>query len=304
MDIREEIRKLKKERNALILAHYYQTGDIQDIADHVGDSLALARIGAEATEDIIVLCGVRFMAETAKILSPEKKVLLPNPDAGCPMADMADAAVLAEFRKNHPEYYIVSYVNTNADVKALTDVCVTSSNALDIVRKIESDKIMFLPDRNLGGYIRKQLNRKGMELWEGFCHVHNSRTPEEVLKKKVEYPDALVLVHPECTAEVVELADFVGSTKGIIDYARESEAKRFIIVTEQGIMHPLSRENPGKEFFIISESMVCTDMKKVTMEEVYDCLRNLSNEVVLDPAIIEKAKIPLQRMLEYSKKVS
>ncbi len=300
MNYIDEIKRLKKEKNALILAHFYQTGDIQDVADFVGDSLALAKIGQEAKEDIIILCGVRFMAETAKILSPDKSVLLPNTDAGCPMADMVTKEALAAYKEEHPETYIVSYVNTNADVKALSDVCVTSSNGLNIVKKINKDKILFLPDRNLGGYIQNETGHEGMDLWPGYCCVHHNIRPFMVKDKMEDYPEAKVLVHPECRQDVVELADYVGSTKGIIDYVRQSDHKQFIIVTEEGILHPLEAENPQKEFILAANELVCSNMKKLTIEQVYQCLKDETGAIELSEEVIDKGNRPLSAMLALS----
>lgn len=300
MNYIEEINRLKKEKNALILAHFYQTGDIQDVADFVGDSLALARIGAEAKEDIIVLCGVRFMAETAKILSPEKAVLLPNEEAGCPMADMVTADALATYKEENPDTFVVSYVNTNADVKALSDICVTSSNGLNIVEAIDQNKILFLPDRNLGGYIKNQTSHEGMDMWPGYCCVHHNIRPFMVKDKMSDYPDALVLVHPECRDDVVELGDYVGSTKGIIDFVNQSDHKEFIIVTEEGILHPLAQQNPDKTFILAADELLCQNMKKLTMEQLYFCLKDETGHVELDEEIIEASNRPLKKMLELS----
>lgn len=296
----EKIKQLKKDKNVLVLAHFYQVPEIQDVADFVGDSLALAKIGEKATEDIIVICGVQFMAETAKILSKDKKVLIPRMDAGCPMADMVTYDNLLEYKNNNPDRYIVSYVNTTAAVKTLTDVCVTSSNALSVMNQIESDKILFLPDRNLGGYIKDQIQGKDIDLWPGFCLTHQRLQKTSVTELKKQYPNSLVLVHPECNKEVVEEADFVGSTKGILDFASESDHKQFIIATEDGIMHPLKKNNPDKEFILASNRLVCQNMKKITVEDLLICLEEEQDEMILDIDTINKAKKPLDKMLELS----
>ncbi len=300
MNYIDEIKRLKLEKKALILAHFYQSGDIQDVADFVGDSLALAKIGEKATEDLIILCGVRFMAETAKILSPEKTVLLPNSDAGCPMADMVTKKALTAYKEENPETYIVSYVNTNADVKALSDMCVTSSNGLDILRTIDKERILFLPDRNLGSYIKKTTNLENMDLWPGYCCVHHNIRSFMVKNKMEEYPEAKVLVHPECREDVVALADYVGSTKGIIDYVRASKEKSFIIVTEEGILHPLMKENPDKEFILASNELVCSNMKKLTLEQLYLCLKEETGTVELSEDLIIQGRKPLTAMLDLS----
>lgn len=296
----EKIKQLKKDKNVLVLAHFYQVPEIQDVADFVGDSLALAKIGEKATEDIIVICGVQFMAETAKILSKDKKVLIPRMDAGCPMADMVTYDNLLEYKNNNPDRYIVSYVNTTAAVKTLTDVCVTSSNALSVMNQIESDKILFLPDRNLGGYIKDQIQGKDIDLWPGFCLTHQRLQKTSVTELKKQCPNSLVLVHPECNKEVVEEADFVGSTKGILDFASESDHKQFIIATEDGIMHPLKKNNPDKEFILASNRLVCQNMKKITVEDLLICLEEEQDEMILDIDTINKAKKPLDKMLELS----
>lgn len=300
MNTIDRIKQLKKDKNVLVLAHFYQVPEIQDLADFVGDSLALAKIGEQAKEDIIVICGVQFMAETAKILSKDKKVLIPRMDAGCPMADMVTYEDLLEYKKNNPDRFIVSYVNTTAAVKTLTDVCVTSSNALIIMNKIDSEKILFLPDKNLGGYIKDQMPNKDIELWPGFCLTHQRLQKESVVELKKKYPNSLLLVHPECNKEVVEEADFIGSTKGILDFAKKSEHKQFIIATEDGIMHPLRENNKDKEFILASSRLVCQNMKKITIEDLLHCLEEETDEMMLDLETIKKAKKPLDKMLELS----
>lgn len=296
----DEIMQLKKERDAIILAHYYQSPEIQKIADIVGDSLALAREGSKAKEKMIVLCGVRFMAESAKILSPEKTILIPRMDAGCPMADMITDEQLLAYKKDNPDRLIVSYVNTTALVKTYTDVCVTSSNALKILKQLQGEKILFLPDKNLGAYIKTQLPNADIELWPGFCITHHQLKASTILMMKEEQPDALVLAHPECNSDVLEHADFIGSTKDIIDYATSSTHLHFIIATEEGILHPLQEKNPHKKFYLASDRLVCRNMKKTKLEDVRDCLKNQQTEILLDQNVIESAKRPLDRMLMYS----
>lgn len=300
MTLKEQIIKLKKEKNILILAHYYQTQEIQEIADVVGDSLELARKGAIASEETLVICGVKFMAESAKILSKDKKILIPRIDAGCPMADMVDYDDLLEYKKIHPDRFIVSYVNTTADVKTLTDVCVTSSNALHIMQQLDAKKFLFLPDKNLGTYIKSQLPDLDMELWPGFCLTHHRLKPEVIMDMKALYPGAKVLAHPECTMDILKLADFIGSTKAIIEYATDSEEQQFIIATEEGIMHPLRSRNPHKEFILASERLVCQNMKKTTLEDVLACLQTETTEIILDDETIWKALLPLEKMLSLS----
>ena len=297
-----EISRLKKEKNAIILAHNYQVPEIQDIADVVGDSLKLSQVAAESDADIIVLCGVHFMAESAKILAPDKKVLLPNQDAGCPMADMIDIEKLKEFKKDYPDAPVVCYVNTSAEIKAESDICVTSSNALNIVKSMESDTILFIPDRNLGDYIDKQIPDKTIVSFNGFCITHNRIKIDEIEKTRAAYPEALILAHPECDPEVVKRADFVGSTSAIIDFAKCSDKKIFVIATELGIMHKLEADSKGgdKKFFMLSPSLICANMKKNRLEDVYISLRDEKYEIEVDEDIRFRAKETLDKMLEES----
>ena len=293
----DEIRQLKRDRNAIILAHYYQTADILDIADMVGDSYALSKKAKENDADIIVFCGVRFMAESAKILSPEKKVLLPVHDAGCPMADMVTPADIVRLRKEYPGAPVVCYVNSTSEVKAQSDVCVTSSNAVKVVRSLEERRVIFVPDQNLASYVASQVPEKQIIPFNGYCIVHHQITPKDVDDAKAALPDALLLVHPECVPEIVSKADFVGSTAKIIEYARQSVQKRFIIGTEMGILHVLKKENPDKEFFILSPKLICANMKKTRIADVLDALRYDCYEIILDPNVMENAKKSLDRML-------
>ena len=305
MNIAEEIRCLCREKNAIIMAHYYQRPEIQDIADFVGDSLALAQVAAKTDSDIIVMCGVHFMAETAKILCPDKKVLIPAPEAGCSLADSCKAADLAAWKAAHPDHMVVSYVNTSAAVKALTDVVVTSSNALKIVKQLPEDKpILFGPDQNLGGYINRMTGRK-MELWNGGCHVHARFSEEALLALKEQYPNAKVLAHPECKAAILQHADIIGSTQALLNYAKaHPEHKSFLVVTESGILHEMQKACPEVEFIPVpAEGGGCNEceyMRMCTLENLYDCLRNEMGEIIVDEAIAKDAIRPIQRMLEMS----
>ena len=297
-----KINELKKAKNAVIFAHNYELGEIQDIADFCGDSLELSIKAANIDCDLIVFCGVKFMAETAKILSPNKKVILPIAYAGCDMADMIDGDKLREIKKDFPDAITVAYVNTTADTKAECDLCVTSSNALQIVSSLPKDKqIIFVPDRNLGQFCKDSTNRENMYLYDGCCPVHDRLTVEVLQKRKQEYPNAEVLIHPESRKELVELADKALSTGKILSYVRESDKKEFIIVTEIGILHRLEKENPDKRFIPISCEAVCPHMKLIRLENVLEALEKEENEIILDSELIEKAKKPIQAMLELSK---
>lgn len=297
----QEIKRLKKEKNAVILAHNYQIPEIQDIADIVGDSLRLSEEAAKTEADIIVFCGVHFMAESAKILSPEKKVLLPAIDAGCPMADMVTAEKLQAYKAENPNAKIVVYVNSSAEVKAESDVCCTSSNALKVVESIESDQILFAPDRNLGSYINSKLENKQMELWNGFCITHERVKESEIKLVKEKKPGVQVVVHPECNPLVVKHADFVGSTSQILQYIHDSEDKEFIIGTEMGILHTLRSQNLYKKFTLLSPALICYNMKKTTLEDVLHVLKTEENEITVDEKVREKAYTSLNRMLEITK---
>ena len=296
-----EIKRLKEEKNAVILAHNYQIPEIQDIADIVGDSLRLSEEAAKTDADIIIFCGVHFMAESAKILSPQKKVLLPAIDAGCPMADMVTGEKLRAYKLENPDATIVCYVNTSAEVKAECDVCVTSANALKIVESLEAEKILFAPDKNLGAYINDKLKDKQMELWKGFCITHERVKEEEIKLINEKKAGVKVLVHPECNPAVVAHADFVGSTSQILEFARNSDDKEFIIGTEMGILHTLRKENLYKKFTLLSPALICYNMKKTTLEDVYHVLLTEENEIIVDEEIRKKAFKSLDRMLELSK---
>jgi quinolinate synthase len=298
MTIQQKIENLKKEKNAVILAHIYQDGAVQDIADYVGDSLGLSRKALEVDCEVIVFCGVKFMAESAKILNPSKKVLLPVISAGCPMADMVTADDIIEHRKNHPDAAVVCYVNSSAETKAQSDICCTSSNAVKVVKSLKEDKIIFVPDENLGSYVADRVPEKEIILHKGYCIVHKRVQAFEVIAAKHAQPDAQLLAHPECTPDVVDLADFVGSTAQIIDYAKKSEYDKFIIATEMGILHVLQNQNPQKQFFMASPKLVCANMKKTHIDDVLESLENMEHEIVLDDELIEKARVCLDRMLE------
>ena len=300
------IETLKKEKNAIILGHYYQRSEIQDIADYIGDSLALAQWAAKTTADIIVLCGVHFMGETAKILCPDKKVLVPDMNAGCSLADSCPAEEFAQFVAEHPDHTVISYVNTTAAVKAVTDVVVTSTNARQIVESFPADeKIIFGPDRNLGNYINS-ITGRNMLLWNGACHVHDAFSIQKILDLKKEYPGAVVLVHPECNGPVRKVADVIGSTSALLKHAIQSDSKYFIVATESGILHEMQKKCPEKVFIPAppeDSTCACNEcnfMRLNTLEKLYDCLKNESPEIQVDPAIAEKAVRPIKRMLEIS----
>lgn len=306
-ELKEKINELKKQKGAVILAHYYQQGPIQDIADHIGDSLALAQYAATLKDaKIIVLCGVHFMGETAKLLCPDKKVLVPDAAAGCSLADSCPAAQFEEFISRHPGHTVISYVNTTAAVKALTDIVVTSGNALKIVNSLPADeKIIFGPDRNLGEYINS-LTGRNMVLWDGACHVHERFSIEKILALKKQMPDAEILVHPECKKPLQTIADKVGSTAVLLQHARDSHAKRFIVATESGILHQMRRQCSDKEFIAAppSDSCGCNEcayMKLNTLEKLRRCLADMSPAVEVDTSLAERARRPIVRMLEMSK---
>ena len=291
----EKILKLKKEKNAIILAHLYQIPEVQEIADYVGDSYYLSQVARDAKEDLIIFCGVKFMAESAKVLSPEKTVILPAPNAGCPMADMAEVEDVEEMIKKYPDAFKVCYINSSYEVKALCDASVTSSSALKIMKNIPNKQILFLPDQNLGGYISEFFPEKEFILWKGFCPTHHRITAEDIIKAKEEHPNVKVLSHPECSKEVRDLSDYIGSTSGIINYATECEDKEFIIATEEGVLHQLKKKNPNKKFYF-PEMMVCPNMKKTGLQDVYDALDGKREEVILDEEIRKKALTSLENM--------
>lgn len=300
--LKENILKLKKEKNAIILAHLYEPDEIQEIADYVGDSYYLSKIARDCEEEFIIFCGVKFMAQSAKILSPQKTIILPATDAGCPMADMASVDDLKEIIEKYPNAFKVCYINSSYEVKALCDVSVTSSSALDILKNIPNKEILFLPDKNLGSYIAEFFPEKEFILWEGFCPTHERLTYEELLDAKKDHPGVKVLAHPECNKEVREISDYIGSTSGIINFATRCEDKEFIICTEEGILHELKKRNPGKKFYF-PERMICPNMKKTSLEKVYDSLCGKIDEVVLNKEISEKALTSLENMHKFGEMV-
>jgi len=307
LDLFAEIKKLKKEKNAIILAHYYQDADIQDVADYIGDSLGLSQEAAKTNADIILFAGVHFMAETAKILCPGKKVILPDLRAGCSLADSCPADKFAEFKKQYPDHVVISYINCTAELKTLTDIVCTSTNAVKIVESLPKDqKIIFAPDKNLGAYIKKVTGRD-MVIWDGACMVHEIFSLEKIVKLKDKHPQALLLAHPECEAALLNVADYIGSTTGILNYATKSPAKEFIVATESGIIHQMQKMNPNKVFIPAppNNSCACNDcphMKLNTLEKLYNCLKYEEPEIHLSSDLIEKAKAPIEKMLELSAK--
>ena len=298
-ELQDKILKLKKERDFCILAHSYMSEEICEIADFVGDSFALSKMGKSAPQKNIIMCGVRFMAETVKMLSPEKKVLLANPVAGCPMAEQMDKEVISEVKKLYPDYAVVAYINTTAELKTIADVCVTSSSAVKICREIPQKNILFIPDINLGSFVKKQVPEKNFKLLSGGCPTHAKMEKREVLAAKKAHPNALFLVHPECRPEVVELADYIGSTSGIMDYAEKSGAKEFIIGTENSIAEHLRFRCPDKKFYPLSKDLVCHNMKITTLYDIYDCLVGEGGEeIIMSEELIEKAVKPIEKMIE------
>ena len=307
-ELKDEILRLKKEKNAVILGHYYQIDDIQELSDYVGDSLALAEKALNVDCDIIVFCGVHFMAETAKILNPTKKVLLPDMEASCSLAESCKGEDFAKFKAQHPDHMVISYVNCSAEIKAMSDLICTSGNAEKLVKALPADqKIIFAPDKNLGGYINSVTGRN-MLLWNGVCMVHDAMQAEEILKLKLQYPAAKVVAHPECNAALLKVADFVGSTKAMLKFIQNTDCKQFIVATEAGILYEMRQNNPEKEFITVSnnESCSCSEcsyMKLNTLEKLYSCLKNETPEILMDNDMIERAKKPIIRMLDMSKEL-
>lgn len=305
-NIINKIQRIKKEKNAVILSHFYQIPEIQDIADFTGDSLNLAEEARKSKADIILFCGVHFMGETAKILNPKVKVLIPDMEAGCSLADSCKKEEFEVFKKQYPDHLVISYINCSADIKTLSDIICTSGNAVDIVNSLPKDqKIIFAPDKNLGGYINR-LTGRNMVLWNGTCEVHELLTSEYVLINKANNPDAILIAHPECNDAVLQLADFIGSTSAMIKYVRNSQHKKFLVATESGILHQMKKENPDKEFIIVTENESCSCnecqyMKLNTLEKVLNSLENEEFEIILEDTLIEKAKKPIIKMLEISR---
>ncbi len=309
ISLEKEIDALRKKKNAVILAHYYQTGAIQDIADFVGDSLALAQWAEKTTADVLVMCGVHFMGETAKILCPDKKVLVPDLNAGCSLADSCPASDFEQFIREHPGHTVISYVNTSAAVKALTDIVVTSTNARQIVESLPADeKIIFGPDRNLGNYINS-LTGRNMVLWDGACHVHEEFSLEKILELKKQYPEAAVIAHPECKKPLLTVADFVGSTAALLNYTVKSDKRQFIVATESGVIHEMNKRSPEKEFIPAPPNdstcacNECSFMRLNTMQKLYNCLKYEIPEIYVDEAVRRQAVKPIRRMLEISKEL-
>jgi quinolinate synthase len=300
--IQDEILELKKERSAVILAHHYQDTEIQDLADSIGDSLELSRRAQSFSGDVIAFCGVWFMAETAKVLNPGRTVVVPDREAGCSLVDACSAEQLAAWRERHPEYAVVSYINTSVEVKALSHILCTSRNAVAVVNSIPADQpVLFLPDMNLGNYIKKQTGRENMRIWQGACIVHATFPARRLSKLRAEHPEALVAAHPECLQDVLSMADFIGSTSAIIDWCTKSDAEEFIIMTESGVKHSLERQSPNKRFYFVpNENCNCSEcpyMRRNTLEKLRDCLRDLSPRVELSDDLIRRAALPLERML-------
>ena len=311
LDVIEEINKLKKEKNAVILAHYYQTGDIQDIADFVGDSLALSQKAAETDADIILFAGVHFMAETAKILAPNSKVLIPDLNAGCSLADSCPPEEFKKFVEMHPDHLVISYVNTTAEIKTLTDICCTSTNALKIVESLPKDqKIIFAPDKNLGSYIKRMTGREEMLIWNGACHVHEEFSLEAILELKKEYPKAKVISHPECEKPIQLISDFVGSTAALLKFTNTDNNNEYIVATESGILHQMKKQNPEKTYIVAppkDSTCGCNDcnfMKLITINKMYNTLKYETPEVILSDDIINKARKSIDAMLDMSKKLN
>ncbi len=300
-NIIEKIKKLKEEKNAIILAHSYQNIEIDEVADFVGDSLYLSQMAKKTNADIIVFAGVYFMAQTAKIISPDKKVLLPNVKAGCLMADMINYKQMVAFKQKYPNLPVVCYINSTAEVKAECDICCTSSNALEIVKSLNTDKVLFVPDANLGKWVEGQLDGVEVITYDGNCPVHNNITTEDIISAREKYPNAKILIHPECKPKVSHLGDYVGSTSGIINYVKNSEHNQFVIVTEKGVVDRLRRDYPDKEFILIKNNMLCESMKLTTLEEILHSLENEVNEITLDEEIRQASAGCIEKMLKVSK---
>lgn len=302
MNVVEKIKKLKEEKDAVILAHYYVSDEVQAIADYVGDSYYLSKIAVDVKQQVIVFCGVNFMGESAKILNPDKIVLLPDISADCPMAHMASLEKIEEIKKKYDDVAVVCYINSTATLKTYSDVCVTSANAMKIVKSLPNKNIFFIPDENLGRYVASKVPEKNFIFNDGYCHVHKDITKDLVVKAKKQHPEVKVLVHPECTYDVLEVCDYIGSTSGIIEYASNSSDKEFIVATELGVLYELKQRNPNKVFYGVNTcGQTCLDMKKITLEKVYQSLLNMETQVVMDEKQRMLANKPLERMLELAK---
>ena len=299
--MKTEIQKLKAEKNAVILAHYYAPDEAQEVADFVGDSFYLAKVAKKSTADIIVFCGVSFMGESAKILNPDKKVLMPDLTADCPMAHMVSEDKIKLMREQYGDLAVVCYINSTARLKELSDMCITSSNAIKIVKSLPNKNIFFIPDKNLGAYVKEQVPEKNIILNDGYCPIHAAITAEQLKKAKEQNADALVLTHPECEPEILEMSDYIGSTAEIIDYAKKSDCSKFIICTEQGVEYQLKNDNPNKEFVFVDPAPCCKDMKLNTLGNILKVLKEETNEVIVDIENSKRALVPLDRMLECAK---
>lgn len=301
MSITEEIRRLKEEKNAVILAHYYVPDEVQEIADYIGDSYYLSKVAKDTDADIIVFCGVAFMGESAAILNPDKKVLMPDMAADCAMAHMVNLDKICEMREKYDDLAVVCYINSTAEIKTYSDVCVTSANAIKIVKNLPNKNIFFIPDGNLGRYVAEQVPEKNVVLNDGYCPIHAAMTKENVQQAKEKYPEAKFLVHPECTKDLLDEADYIGSTSGIINFVAEDDGVEYIIGTEVGVFYELKKQNPDKKFHTLSSNQICTDMKFVTLEKVLEVLENETNEMTVTEDMRLKALAPLERMLELAK---
>jgi quinolinate synthase len=295
--LKERLLELKKERNAIILAHYYQRDEIQEVADFRGDSFLLAQKAAQTDADVIVFCGVHFMGESAKILAPNKTVIIPDERAGCPMADMVNVKGLQELKKQHPNAKVVTYINSSAEIKAETDICCTSSNAVKVVQSLDTDEIIWVPDKNLGHYVQ-QFTDKKMIIWEGYCNTHDMLTVKDVEDMRAQYPHAQFIVHPECRPEVVELGDYVGSTTALIKYAKESDCQEFIVGTEDGTGYQMRVDNPHKKFHFATKYLVCPNMKVNNLKKLVKCLETMSPQIYVPPQVADRARLSLERMLQ------
>ncbi|NEW09575.1 quinolinate synthase NadA [Paenibacillus sp. SYP-B3998] len=295
--LKERLLQLKKERNAIILAHYYQRDEVQEVADFRGDSFLLAQKAAETDADVIVFCGVHFMGESAKILAPNKTVIIPDERAGCPMADMVNVEGLRAMKRQHPNAKVVAYINTSADVKSETDICCTSANAINVINSVDSDEIIWVPDKNLGDYVSKFTSKKVI-IWEGYCNTHDMLTVKDVEEMRAQYPNAQFVVHPECRPEVVKLGDFVGSTTAIIKYCKESDCKEFIVGTEDGTGYQLRMDSPDKQFYFATKYLVCPNMKVNNLKKIVKCLETMQPEIYVPEDVADKARLSLERMLQ------
>ncbi|WP_311295151.1 quinolinate synthase NadA [Paenibacillus sp. MER TA 81-3] len=296
-ELRERLMELKKKRNAIILAHYYQRDEIQEVADFRGDSFLLAQKAAETDAEVIVFCGVHFMGESAKILAPNKTVIIPDERAGCPMADMVNVDGLRKLKAQHPKAKVVTYINSSAEIKAETDICCTSSNAVKVIESLDADEIIWVPDKNLGHYVQEKTGKE-LIIWEGYCNTHDMLTVKDVMEMKSKYPHAPFVVHPECRPEVVAMGDFVGSTTAILEYCKNSDAKEFIIGTEDGTGYQLRKDSPDKQFYFATKFLVCPNMKVNNLKKLVKCLETMQPQIYVPPHVAEKARLSLERMLQ------